>query len=169
MSSAKAPLQIKGKGLFLGISALIVILDQISKHLVVGKIPLYSTVELIRGFFQFNHIRNPGGVWGIFSGHFSGPIPIIITGLAVVALILVILFFLRLPTSCRFEMTAFSFVLGGALGNIIDRMRQGYVVDFLDFFYRNKHFPIFNVSDSFITIGVLLLAIGVWRGKCSQF
>jgi signal peptidase II len=59
--------------------------------------------------------------------------------------------------------------MGGALGNIIDRLYQGYVVDFLDVFIKNYHWPTFNIADSFITIGVILLIISIWRGKCTQF
>ncbi|MCX6558249.1 MAG: signal peptidase II, partial [Candidatus Aminicenantes bacterium] len=95
-------------------------------------------------------------------------IPIIITALAIIALLIVVYFFLRTPGHYRLELTAYSFILGGALGNISDRLRLGFVVDFLDAYIKAQHWPTFNCADSCISIGVLLLAWSIWRGKCIQ-
>jgi len=156
------------RGYLLGVAA-IVIADQVSKLLIRSSLEVYATRTVIPGFFDLTHIRNPGAVWGLFSQHNGGLVPKLITALAMVAIGGVIYFFIRVGTECRLELTAFSFVLGGACGNIIDRLGFGYVTDFIHLHVRHYSWPIFNVSDSFITIGVLLLAWAIWRGKCTQF
>lgn len=147
----------------------IVAVDQISKWLVAKYIPLETTVDIIKGCFRFWHVHNSGAIWGFFSGHNNKLIPIIITALAIVALLIVAYFFLRTPGRCRLELTAYTFILSGALGNIIDRLRLGFVVDFLDAYIKSQHWPTFNCADSCISIGVLLLAWSIWRGKCIQY
>jgi signal peptidase II len=143
--------------------------DQASKWLVARYIPLESTVNLIKGFFRLWHVRNSGAIWGFFSGHPSKLVPMIITALAIIALLIVAYFFVRTPGRYRLELTAYAFILGGALGNIIDRLRLGFVVDFLDAYIKSQHWPTFNCADSCISIGVLLLAWSIWRGKCIQY
>ena len=81
--------------------------------------------------------------------------------------LIVSFFFLRADSRSRLELASYALILGGALGNIIDRLRLGYVVDFLDAYIKSQHWPTFNVADSCITIGVLLLALSMWRGKCT--
>ncbi|MEI6613630.1 MAG: signal peptidase II [Chrysiogenales bacterium] len=160
---------IKSKKFYFFIMLGIVALDQASKWLVVKYIPLESTVNLVKGFFRFWHVRNSGAIWGFFQGHSNKLIPVAITVLAIAALLIVSYFFLRTPGSYRLELTAYTLILGGALGNIIDRLRLGYVIDFLDMFVKSWHWPTYNVADSCITIGVLLLALSMWRGKCIQY
>jgi signal peptidase II len=147
----------------------IVAVDQASKWLISKYIALETTVDIIKGCFRLWHVRNSGVIWGFFSGHDNKMIPVIITALAIVALLIVGYFFLRTPAHNRLELTAYAFILGGALGNIIDRLRLGFVVDFLDVYIKSHHWPTFNCSDSFISIGVLLLAWSIWRGKCIQY
>jgi signal peptidase II len=154
---------------YLAVVLLIICVDQISKWLVQEFLPLESTRDVIKGCFRLWHVRNSGAVWGLFSDHRSGLIPKIITVLAVMALLIVAYFFLRARSECRLELTAYTLIMGGALGNIIDRLRLGYVVDFFDAYVKSWHWPTFNVADSCITIGVLLLALSMWRGKCIQF
>jgi signal peptidase II len=144
----------------------IVAVDQISKWLVAKTIPLESTVDIVKGCFRLWHVRNSGAIWGFFQDHSSKLIPVAITALAIIALMIVAYFFLRTPGNQRLELTAYALILGGALGNIIDRLRLGYVVDFLDAYIKSQHWPTFNCADSCITIGVLLLAWSIWRGKC---
>jgi signal peptidase II len=143
--------------------------DQASKWLVTRYISLETTVDIIKGYFRLWHVRNSGAIWGFFSGHDNKLIPIIITALAIVALLIVGYFFLRTPSYNRLELTAYTLILGGALGNIIDRLRLGFVVDFLDVYIKTHHWPTFNCADSCISIGVLLLAWSIWRGKCTQY
>lgn len=154
---------------YLALIAAIVAMDQVSKYIVTTRCTPYEPVPVIKGLFRIWPIRNSGAVWGLFSEHASGAVPLIITILAALALVMVGVFFFKAKPECRLEVLSFSFILGGAIGNLIDRIRIGYVVDFLDFHFRNYHFPTFNVADSFITCGVILLAWSMWRGKCTQF
>lgn len=160
-------MQIKDKKIYLFLMPLIAAADQASKLLVARSIPLYETREVIRGFFRLWHVRNSGAVWGFFSGHDGGLIPKIITALAIAALLVVAWFFLHTGKRNKLELISYTCILGGALGNIIDRLRLGYVVDFLDVFVKSWHWPTFNVADSCITIGVTLLALSLWRGSCT--
>ena len=157
-----------GKKLYLFIMLGIGAVDQASKWLVVKYVPLESTVDIIKGCLRIWHVRNSGAIWGFFQGHNNKLIPVVITALAIVALLIVSYFFLRTPDRCRLELTAYTIIMGGALGNIIDRLRLGFVVDFLDAYIKSQHWPTFNCADSCITIGVLLLAWSIWRGKCIQ-
>lgn len=152
---------------YLFIILTIIAVDQASKWLVARFMPLDTVRDVIKGFFRLWHVRNSGAVWGLFSGHDGGLVPGIITALAMAALLVVAFFFLRADSRSRLELAAYALILGGALGNIIDRLRLGYVVDFLDAYIKSQHWPTFNVADSCITIGVLLLALSMWRGKCT--
>lgn len=143
----------------------LILADQASKLLVVAAVPLGGTREVLPGFFRLWHVRNSGAVWGFLSGHDGSWVPKAITMLAAVALAVVLYFFLRAGRHERLELLAYALILGGALGNLIDRLRLGYVVDFLDVFVRSWHWPTFNVADSGITLGVLLLALTLLRRK----
>lgn len=162
---------LRNKKRYIVIFSVIIILDQVAKFIVQGVFngDPYKVITVIKDFFLIRYVENKGAVWGIFSQSTSVIIPKIITVLSIFALIVVIYFFLKLESQCVLELTSLSFVIGGALGNIIDRLYQGYVVDFLDVFIKNHHWPTFNIADSFITIGVILLIISIWRGKCTQF
>lgn len=157
---------LKNKNKFLLIIAFIVILDQISKFIVKTQLSMYSTIDVIPGFFQIRHVKNSGAVWGLFSNTPHTFIPKVITGLSLVALIIVIYYFLKLNAACIIELTALSLITGGALGNNIDRIIQGHVVDFLEFYVGKFHWPTFNVADFCISSGVILLIFSFWRGNC---
>jgi len=158
---------LKNKKPYLLIILAIIAADQLSKWLIVKFLPLESTRDVVKGFFRLWHVRNSGAVWGFFSGHDGGWVPKLITALAIAALLIVAFFFLRADRRARLELASYAFILGGALGNITDRLRLGYVVDFLDAYIKSWHWPTFNAADSCITIGVLLLALSMWRGKCT--
>jgi signal peptidase II len=160
-------LHLKSKMFYLYIIAFIIAADQASKWLLVKFLPLEGSRDVIKGVFRLWHVRNSGAVWGFFSGHDGGLVPKVITGLAISALLIVAWFFLRAERREKLELASYAFILGGALGNIIDRLRLGYVIDFLDAYVKTWHWPTFNVADSCITIGVLLLALSLWRGKCT--
>ncbi len=143
----------------------LVLADQASKLWVAGALALGEAREVIPGFFRLWHVRNSGAVWGFLSGHDGNWVPKAITALAVAALLVVLYFFLRAGRGERLELLAYALILGGALGNILDRLRLGYVVDFLDLFVKSWHWPTFNVADSGIAAGVLLLALTLFRRK----
>jgi len=164
-------LTLKNKKLYALFFSLIILLDQVSKYLVQNAFSLdpYKTIGVIDNFFIIRFVKNKGAVWGMFSQSAHTIIPKVITGLSIVALAAVLYFFLKMETRCKLELFALSAIIGGAVGNIIDRLYQGYVVDFLDFFISSHHWPTFNVADMFISIGVFFLIISIWRGKCTQF
>ncbi len=160
-------MHLKDKKPYVYLILAIIVADQLSKWLVTRNLPLEQTRDVIKGFFRLWHVRNSGAVWGFFNGPDNGLVPKVITFLAIGALLVVLFFFLRAGKGARLEIFSYAFILGGALGNIIDRLRLGYVVDFLDVFVKTWHWPTFNVADSCITVGVLLLALSMWKGSCT--
>ncbi|MCK4766099.1 MAG: signal peptidase II [Candidatus Aminicenantes bacterium] len=160
---------LKNKKKYLLIFTFIVIADQVTKYIIKATLPLYDKIDVIKGFFRITHVQNSGAVWGILSDHPNQWVSLVITGLSIVALIVVFYYFFKLEAGCTFELTSLSFIVGGALGNIIDRVARGYVVDFIDMYIKSHHWPTYNIADSFITVGVVILIISVWRGKCTQF
>ncbi|MGE5340118.1 MAG: signal peptidase II [Candidatus Omnitrophota bacterium] len=156
---------------YLLVFSLIILLDQISKHIVLAvfRQEPYRVIPVIKDFFLLRYVENNGAVWGIFSHSANKAIPILITISSMIALTVVFYFFLKIESGCLVELTSLSFIIGGAIGNIIDRLYHGYVVDFIELYVKSYHWPTFNVADSFISIGVVLLILSLWRGKCIQF
>jgi signal peptidase II len=137
-----------------GLLGLIVIADQLTKYIVDRNMPLHHSIPMIDGFFNLTYIRNTGAAFGIFSGsHEAFRLPFLITvSLAAIGFIFMMLKRLR---ECETGLiTALALILGGALGNLIDRIAYGEVIDFLDVYWSHYHWPAFNLADSFITIGV---------------
>ena len=152
------------------IAALVVIIDQVSKWLVVKYVPLYGRVNLLP-FLDVTHIRNPGAAFGIFR---EMPetlrLPMFIAVLAA-AIVVIVYFLSKTGKKDGLLVVSLSLILGGAVGNSIDRFRLRYVTDFIDFhWFRNPalHWPPFNLSDSAITIGVVIILFDTFilkRGK----
>lgn len=133
------------------IVAVVFTLDQITKEIMIRAIgpgAERTTIEIIPGFFQFRFVRNTGSSFGMFQGQST-----IISILAIVAVSVLVFYYLRHGRNDWLIGVAIGMQVGGALGNLVDRFRHGYVVDFLDF----PRFPVFNLADSAITIGVVLL------------
>lgn len=140
-------------------TAFLVLLDQAAKWAVVRSIRLYSSVTVIPGFFNLTHIHNKGAIFGAFSQTGNRYVTLLLTLASLAALGLVICYFFKTPASERGMKLALSLILAGALGNLIDRVFRGYVVDFLDFYIKRYHWPFFNVADTSITVGAVLLLI----------
>lgn len=132
-------------------------LDQLTKALIVRSITLQGSREVIPGFFNLTHVRNRGAIFGFFSHSDSRILYIFLTLVSVAALGLVIYYFFKTPVSERLMKISLSSILAGALGNLIDRLFRGHVIDFLDFYVKDWHWPSFNVADSCITVGAFLL------------
>ena len=132
-------------------------LDQLTKALIVRSITLQGSREVIPGFFNLTHVRNRGAIFGFLSHSDSRILFIFLTLVSVAALGLVIYYFLKTPVSERLMKISLSLILAGALGNLIDRLFRGHVIDFLDFYVKDWHWPSFNVADSCITVGAFLL------------
>ena len=154
----------KGKGtragsgwlLWIGIAALIVVIDQFTKVLVLGSFQ-YGEGVPVTSFFNLVRVHNLGAAFSFLSNA-GGWQRWFFTGLGSVAA-LVMVWLLRSHAGQRLFSSAISFILGGAIGNVIDRLLHGYVVDFLDFHWAGWHFPAFNVADCAITAGAGLLIL----------
>ncbi len=135
--------------------------DAWTKALVTARIDMYETIPLIPNFFQLVHVRNTGAAFGIGANAESAIVPIILNVGAIAVFLVVVVYALRTAVTDRLLQVALHLILGGAIGNLIDRSRLGYVVDFLDVFVtvggRTHHWPAFNVADSAICIGIVLL------------
>ena len=138
------------------IAGTIVVADQITKSLVLAHMPLYDSIPLIPGFFNLTHIRNPGGAFGFLANHSSSLRSIVFLLVSLLAAGLIFWFYLKTPPSHSMLAAGFALIFGGAIGNLIDRIRFGEVIDFLDFYIGNLHWPAFNIADSAISVGVVI-------------
>jgi len=142
---------------YLILAGVLLALDQASKTLIEGRIFQGQTVAVIPGFFNLVHARNRGAIFGFLSGSSAPWIRIGLLAASLAALAFVIYYFFKTPASEKGTLTGLALILTGALGNQISRLHSGYVVDFLDFYIGNAHWPSFNVADSCITIGAVWL------------
>jgi signal peptidase II len=141
--------------LLLGIAALVILADQLSKAYVVAHLALYASwmpLDFLEPIFRFTHVRNTGAAFGLFPE--GGSFFLII---AVFVASFIVYYYRQLPAGAWLVRLALGLQLGGALGNVIDRVHRGYVVDFMHL----EHWPIFNVADSCIVLGVVLLALAM--------
>lgn len=142
---------------WLWLSALVIVLDQASKRLVDASMQLYETVELLP-LFQLTYVRNTGASFSLLA-QAGGWQRWLFVGIASTASVAMAYWLKHLPKGRNWEAAAWALVLGGAVGNLIDRVAYGYVIDFFDAFYQSWHFPRFNVADSAITVGVGILLV----------
>jgi signal peptidase II len=143
------------------IAAVVVVLDQLTKLIALGRLIPGLPVPVVEGFVALTLVMNPGLAFGLLSGVPAGW-RWIVGLLSLVALVVLLRVALRiLPTGGWREQSAIGLIFGGAVGNLIDRTRFGAVVDFVDVYYRDWHWPAFNVADSAITVGVAVLALVV--------
>ncbi len=131
-------------------------LDYGTKALVVAKMELYESIPLIPGFLQLTYIRNKGVAFGAFSRF---DVPLLLSFISLFAVLFLVYLFIRTDAQKRTEVLALSVVISGALGNLIDRVQQKGVVDFIDFSLGSYHWPAFNVADSAITVGMFLFLL----------
>jgi signal peptidase II len=148
---------------FVWISVIAIVLDQWSKQAIVSGMNLYQSIQILP-FFNFTYVHNYGAAFSILYDA-GGWQRYFLTGLALIVSA-VIVWWLRQSTKQQVLLpVAFSFILGGALGNVLDRILHGYVIDFLDFYYGSYHWPAFNIADSAIFIGAALLIIDMFVNK----
>jgi signal peptidase II len=149
--------------MYFGVAGLIVCLDQITKTLVDRTMALYESRSIVDGLLKLTYVQNRGAAFGILS---DADLPNQHWMLAVVSLLALgaIAFYAwKLPANARMPRLALALIMGGAVGNLLDRLRLGYVVDFVDVFWGPHHWPAFNVADSAISIGVALLLLDILR------
>jgi signal peptidase II len=147
------------------VSLSVIILDQCTKYLIIKSFALHQSLDLIEHYLTIVYIRNKGIAFGLLAGQGGGTrvILLIITSLFAIAFIFYLLSSLK--DRQVYATVTLSLVLGGAVGNLIDRVRWGEVVDFIDFHWYNYHWPAFNCADSAISIGLVLLIIGIFTKK----
>ncbi len=151
---------------FLAIIATVsVILDQITKYLAIAYLKFQPAYEVVAGFFHLKYVENPGAAWGFLANSDSNlrtPFFIIVS---ILAIGFIIFFFSKLQDQQYLLAISLSSVMGGALGNFIDRLRFNYVVDFIDWHWKELyHWPTFNIADAAITIGVILMFLDMFWG-----
>jgi signal peptidase II len=151
----------RARAVELWVPAAIVALDQLTKALIKSKLALHESVPVIPGFFSLTHVRNTGAAFGMLNDLEFAYKPAIMVIVALVALAAVASYALTLPLSQRVARLGLALILGGAVGNLIDRATMGFVVDFVDVYWRGVHFWAFNVADSAITVGVSLMLLDV--------
>lgn len=143
----------------------IVALDQITKLIVDRTMPLYHSIPIIDGFFDLTYIRNTGAAFGILAGSGAAFRLPFLMFFSLLAIGFIVVMLRRLPERETGLIIALTFILGGAIGNLIDRFAYGEVIDFLDFYWANYHWPAFNIADSFITIGVTITVYYLIKAK----
>ncbi len=142
---------------FFLIAALVVLLDRISKWAVAASLPLHDSLAIIPGFFHITHVENAGAAFGLFAEstvHWKGAA---LVTFSLVALVIVAILLWKNSHSVSTMTIGLSLILGGAFGNLWDRVVAGHVVDFLDFHVGHYYWPAFNVADSAIVVGAILL------------
>lgn len=151
------------------IAALVFVLDRATKVLIERNVSIWDTLQVIPGFFNIVHSKNRGAAFGMFSEGNSELRTFLLIGVSIAVLIFVAVLLLQ-PSRAGFSgsrttMIGLSLVLGGAIGNIYDRIVSGMVTDFLEFYVGQWHFAAFNVADSAITVGAGLLLLDMWMSR----
>ncbi len=134
-------------------------LDQLTKQMVRASLALYDVIEVIPGFLNLVHVRNTGAAFGFLNSANLVNKQLLMTGIALVAFAAILVYAWRVGHEERLTRAGLSLILGGAAGNLVDRASVGYVVDFVDVYWRTHHFWAFNVADSAITVGAGLLIL----------
>ncbi len=141
------------------VALIIAVCDQATKALVRSILPLNTSVEVVPGLLNLTHIRNTGAAFGFLN---NVDIPLkaaVMTAVSAVALMAILIYGTLLPTAERTARIGLALIVGGAIGNLIDRAVAGYVVDFVDVYWRDYHFWAFNVADSAITVGASVMIL----------
>ncbi len=148
------------KNRFYAIALLVLVVDYLTKWVARMKLDPGGPVELIPGFLRFSYWENSGVAFGLFDGTASAWKPYILAALAVAAVLVIFVYSRHVPAERRLLRASLAVMTGGILGNFVDRLIRGVVVDFIDFHIHDAfHWPTFNVADSAITIGIALLLI----------
>jgi signal peptidase II len=151
----------KARAAHLLIAIAVVALDRWSKRLVAARIPLYRHIDVIRGFFRLTHTENTGAAFSLFADSTSHFRTALLIGFSVAAILVVIAVLWSQKRALTLTGIALSMILGGAAGNLWDRIARGRVIDFLLVYYKHYQWPVFNLADSAIVVGALLLVIEI--------
>ncbi len=156
---ASPPVVLHSTRLLATLAGTIVVLDQVSKAFVRAMLPLHESVSVVPRLLDFTHVRNTGAAFGFLNAVDIPFKPALMTAVALTALIAIGLFAVRTPSREKMTRLGLALVFGGATGNLIDRVAAGYVIDFIDVYWRDWHFWAFNIADSAITVGACLLIL----------
>jgi len=155
----------KKHGVFFITLLLVVGLDQISKIYVSSVMSLHASCPVLDGFFNITYVRNPGAAFGLFANATPMLRSLFLITVSAAAIVMILWFLVKNRSAGMLLIFALSLILGGAAGNLLDRIRFGNVVDFLDFYIASCHWPAFNVADSAISIGAVLLIVEMFIRK----
>ena len=142
----------------------VIVLDRWTKRLVAASIAMYSHIQVIPGFFRITHTENTGAAFSLFADSPSHWKTAMLVGFSVIAMIVVSVLLWKQSRPVTTTGVALSLILGGAVGNLWDRVASGRVVDFLDVYYKTYHWPVFNLADSAIVVGASLLVLEIIFG-----
>ena len=140
------------------LSIIFFFIDYLTKYIIINKVPLGVSNKVINNFFYITHVNNNGAAFSILNGR-----TIFLIIISIIVILLLIDYVRKNNIKDKLSIISISLVIGGSLGNLLDRVFRGYVVDFLDFHIFGYDFPVFNMADTFITIGVVLLFIALNR------
>lgn len=153
---------------FLGAAA-VIFLDQITKSMITARFNLHDAYSVIPGFFNLVYVLNPGAAFGFLADASATFRYIFFTGITVLAAGLIVYYLVKSNPRNLILAGSLTLIFGGAVGNLIDRLRFGAVVDFLDVYLGTAHWPAFNVADSAITVGAILMIWEmIWNRKDKQ-
>lgn len=147
------------------LALLVVLLDRWTKGIVAARIAMYRHIQIIPGFFRITHTENTGAAFSLFADSPSHWKTSLLIGFSVIAMVVVSVLLWRQARALTITGIALSLILGGAVGNLWDRVASGRVVDFLLFYFRQYQWPVFNLADSAIVVGAALLVIEILWGK----
>lgn len=145
----------------LTLALLIVVLDRWTKHLAATRIAMYAHIQIIPGFFRLTHTENTGAAFSLFADSPSHWKTAVLIGFSVLAMLVVSVLLWKQSHAVSLTGVALSLILGGAVGNLWDRVASGKVVDFLLFYVKQYQWPVFNLADSAIVVGASLLVIEI--------
>jgi signal peptidase II len=160
-SVARASIPARRGGLFWWLTVGTIVVDQITKLAVNAYVPVYGSRTIIPHLLDFVHVHNAGVAFGFMNDSEHAGRGFLTTGLAVLALAGIAYYARQVKAEERIARIGLSLILGGAVGNLIDRVWQGYVVDFVDVYWGSWHFWAFNVADAAITIGAILVFVDI--------
>jgi len=141
------------------LSLAVVVLDQWTKWLIEVHLPRTASQPVIGGFLNLTHVQNTGVAFGLFAQHGADGGSWLLVALGVIALVAVMVYFRYAPARNRLLLSSLALIVGGAVGNLIDRLASGGVTDFIDVYVGSHHWPAFNVADSAITVGICLMLL----------
>jgi signal peptidase II len=152
-----------GRGPYVWIAMAVVVADQVTKLLVGRFMTLHESWTVVEGLARLTYVQNRGAAFGVLSDADLPYQSVLFSAVSLAALVAIAVYAWRLPPHTRLPQTALALVMGGALGNLVDRARLGYVIDFVDVYWGRYHWPAFNVADASISVGVCLLVLDILR------